>query len=206
MYRQCKTTNFHMSNLFFFFNIKNFIFENSFIFFSKFCSILFDFILFFSKKKNFKIYCSQLSVDCYCSLLLLVTIHFKSCNTISLQPSPCIAIQFSPAAKLLMSQYNGVLQYKISSPAFSCLQYNNCIAIKFSSLTNLPLLSQYNGCIVTQNQVILTPLSQYNLGSSPTDSVAPNFFFFQLLENVQKILYSSFFFLVHPKQIYEILF
>ena len=61
-----------------------------------------------------------------------------------------------------MSQYNGVLQYKISNPAFSCLQYNNCIAIQFSSLTNLPLLSQYNGCVVTQNQAILTPLSQYN--------------------------------------------
>ena len=84
-----------------------------------------------------------------------------------------------------MSQFNGVLQYKISSPAFSCLQYNNCIAIQFSSLTNLPLLSQYNCCIVTQNQSILTPLSHYNLGSSPTDSATP-IFFFQLFPATRK--------------------
>ena len=104
-----------------------------------------------------------------------------------------------------MSQYNSVLQYKISSPTFSCLQYNNCIGIKFSSLTNLPLLSQYNGCIVTQNQVILTPLSQYNLGSSRTDSATPNFFFSYW--KMSKKLYSSFFFLQYnPNKFMKIYF
>ena len=105
-----------------------------------------------------------------------------------------------------MSQYNGVLQYKISNLAFSCLQYNNCIAIQFSSLTNLPFLSQYNSCIVTQNQAILTPLSQYNLGSSPTDSAAQKIFvfvfFFSIISSYWKMsqkLYSSFFFSSTPQ-------
>ena len=84
MYRQCKTTNFHMSNHFFF-NIKNFIFENLIFFFS-------NFVPFY-----FKLYCNTIFEP---TTLNILQYNAIPCNTIP-QPTckphcntiPCIAIQ-----------------------------------------------------------------------------------------------------------------
>ena len=62
-----------------------------------------------------------------------------------------------------------VLQYT-SSLAFSCMPYNNCIAVQFSAY---PML-QYNPAPIYIT--IQCPLLQYNLGSSPTQ-ICTIFFF-----------------------------
>ena len=125
--------------------------KSSFIFFSKFCPILFDFILFFQKKKFPKFF--------YCSpLLFIVTVHstvhlscnitFSYCktlpaycntppghNTVSVlqynpQPlKPSLAIQFSATAHTIL-QYTLVSCNIVFQPNYTPkLQYNPCIAI-----------------------------------------------------------------------------
>ena len=102
-----------------------------------------------------------------------------------------------------------VLQYTSTAPAIQpcppSLQYNPVYCNIMTNITThfqplaLQSQSQYNTCIVIQ-----FPLSQYNLGNSPIHFSTKKIFFFllllfffnyfQLLENVPKKLYSSFFF------------
>ena len=100
-----------------------------------------------------------------------------------------------PAAKPLYcntvcSCYNTMVyrNTKFSSPAFSCLQYNNCIAIKFSAY---PML-QYNPAPLYIT--IQCSLLQYNLGSSPNQFLHQfffSFFFIILLLLLFSIISSS---------------
>ena len=107
---------------FFFLTSKIFIFEN--FIFRKFCLFVFDFILFFQKKKNFEIYCSQLTGQRYCSyLLFIITVHRTvhpycslSCNTICclrLGHNTMVYINTltSHSSSSLAIQFSSLLQY-----------------------------------------------------------------------------------------------
>ena len=110
------------------------LFSKISFFFSKFCPILFDFILFFQRKKKFfrnllftidrDRYCSQLIVDCYCSQLTIDCYCYYSpklqynllcCNTILATAHPL--------------QYNLLCCNTILATALSC-NTPGCVAIQ----------------------------------------------------------------------------
>ena len=111
---------------------KNFILENSI--FPKFCLILFDFI--FQKKKSFKIYYSQLTVDRllftnYCSVITVHRLQFTDyCRRPKLQYNNCIAIQFLLAT------------YFSSSPLFQ----HTWLSCNTTLLLALQVTTQYKYC------------------------------------------------------------
>ena len=139
----------------FYFRKFHFIFQN----FVPFCFILF---YFFQKKENnffFEIYCSQLTVDCYCYCYYSPKLHYNNCIAIqSSTASPCntnsattqpscntirvlqyngsttnlpIAIQFSFSCNSMPSNYTPRLQY-------------NFFSIAIQSQANYTLLLPYN--------------------------------------------------------------
>ena len=142
-----------MSNHFFFFTSKNFIFEN--FIFRKFCLFVFDFILFFKKKKirnllftfdRSTITIHRLLFIDYCSS---ITVHNLSCNTICLlqYTSSCVLQDNTPSLAIplislaihlhsLAIQFLNLLASLIAIQ-FLVLQYN-FPALKPSYCNTLP--------------------------------------------------------------------
>ena len=167
------------------------------LFFRKFCLILFDLILFyFSKKKIFfpEIYCSQLTVNDYCSRITvghntkIVLQHnlptaLLYCNTIFQLPSlaihSCIlqynfhqssSLQYNPLPTRLGHNTLIVLQYNSNSPLASLIAIQFCNTIlAYSSLShNTVCVLQYNFFLPNQlhTLAIQSAVLQYNFQPS----------------------------------------
>ena len=165
--KYCIQKNFIFENFIF----ENFIFEN--FIFRKFYQILFDFA-----KKKFRKYCSQLTGQCYYSLVLFAftvhsTVHgycwsqYKKLyyNTfpaapccLAIQfPFPCLAIQFPFYATI---QSNTSCNTLSSQPTTQPCNTICCIAIQFPILK--PSSLQYKNCIAIQSTSLAHPRPLYH--------------------------------------------